>query len=379
MKNISLLLVLFLAFATHTTEGSKKISPKKIKTVTTDSISVVRYMPEKYFKSQDKMNVQYVVRFLIYSSERLNKKNIKLYVNEKQIDLQSTSEKRKSHWQHIDYYRSYFTYILTANDIETAYKTKLCVNTASLSKCSDLTSIENMNGRPQLNVIAFSANTNAILNNAAKQFKALFEPGTLIAKNEALRGVKVNATTAEDLSVLDINQLTDELIKNFKRNERPLKRDIMLFYLSARPYEYYQKKELTLFDYFTRGKYKNCFSINEITRKLAKLPCRSILITDVPKQEANNALNFQHKVTVLSYTAPKNQRNDGTTDQDATGKNYLNETIKTALTSAGDANNDGTINKNEFVEYLENHLKCGKKGKLITINHTENFNLINVR
>jgi hypothetical protein len=350
---------------------------KKKAGMPSDSLSIVRYKPELYFKGSNKTNTQYVVRYLVFSSERINKKNIGFYVNDKLVDLQNYKEKKNSHWQRIDYYRSYFTYIINANDIESAYKTKLCINSSTQNKCSDKTSIENLSGKPQLNMIALSANNNNALNKSASQFKSMFDYLTI--KNEMHRHVTLNASAVDNMSVQDINQIADEIIKNFKQKERPLKQDILVFYLSARPYDYFISKQKSLCGLLNRSKYKNTFSVNELTRKLAKLPCRSILITDVPRQENNKGLNFQHKVTVLSYTAPKSQRNDGTTDREANGTNYLHEAIADALTIKGDKNTDGKIEKNEFVKYINSKLKCGKKGTLITTNYTENYPLFSIK
>ena len=350
--------------------GNVKFLFANEQSIAKDSLSITRYTPEKNFRKTNHIDYQYLVRYIIYSTRPLTKDNIQFVFNEQALNLKQYPDNHI--FQKIDYYRYYFNFLLEAEDSIFAYRTKLCVNIAGINECSVNEKIENISSKPQFNLIAFSSNYEETFNTAASDLKLAFESQK--DKKDIYRNVGLENSLAEQVNVNDAYQIMNELLLNYKKGIAPRADDVLIFYMSMRPYENYKLKNMTIWDRLMCNQYKDAFAVNQLMQKMAQLPNKSILITDLPRKELKNGLNYQNKVTVISYTAPKDQRNDGTTDQAKSGENYLISAIKNTLTTYADANKDSQISKNEMVDYLQNNLRC-KKGRLAVINYTADYTL----
>lgn len=344
---------------------------KASKIETKDSLSIIRFTPEKFFKSS-KIGHTYLVRYMIYSSEPLDKKNLKFYINDAPVDIYAN--KKNSYFQHIDFYRYQFAYYVKATDSIYAYRTKLCVEKSGRKECSETTKLD-ISSKPTLTILGMSQDFN---NSAIQTAKLMTDEYTTMKSNkEDYRDVDIQSSVLPEINNVDLQKIFKTSIDKYN-NVGGMPDDVFMCFISLRPYSKYARKPSQILEYLTPNfKYQNAFSINELTKSIEKVRGNKILITDMPSKERRNLLRYQKNVTVISYRAPKSQRNDGTMDNAKSGQNYLLNAIKEASSKNADLDNNNIISKDEFVTYLKKNLK-GSKGKIGVTNLNKNFDLFHL-
>lgn len=338
---------------------------------TKDSLSIVRYTPEKYFKN-NKIGHTYLVRYMIYSTEPLDKKNLKFYINDAQVDI--IANKKNSYFQHVDYYRYQFAYYVKASDSVYAYRTKLCVDKGMKKECSETTKLD-ISAKPALTILGMSQDFNNSSVQTAKMMTD--EYSSLKSNKEDYRDIDLQNSILPEINNADLQKIFKTTIDKYNQTGG-MSDDALISFISLRPYTKYAQVPTKITDYLIPNfKYRNSFSVNELTKSMEKVRGNKILITDMPRRESRSLLRFQKHVTVISYKAPKSQRNDGTMDNAQSGQNYLLNAIKEASSKNADLDNNNIITKDEFVSYLKKNLR-GSKGKVSITNLNKNFDLFHL-